>query len=455
MTMVPQSLTQIHNYLSGSEWMNAQQSSMAALQAISTRLRLCGVKALKEDTKKWCTTLMVHFEMERAAGERPASTTIYRMSQEMATAFQCSQVEAKAEPLVQYPVSPLELGEAWLNQVYDPKDMPTNRDVPNLFILVKDHIPIRNTSALLTKEKNQLVPSSGSNEPMDKMMGIWQQLGSCLLQGHLPSAQPSPNTGELLLHSFQPKRVPRLEQTSAGGQAAQAALQDAQPAPQLALPAPQLALPAPPANQKFQIPSHYKKKSKKHNHHKRKRQKSQRRCQDLQQAKMATRMTIPLRTMKPGLSTCCKPKKQQPKPSHKARQRPLPKQRQQPRAKSRRACRSQKPRPSPNTQAKAAIWQMAWAVPDAGGIPMVAVFAKTHCILGSVVQVGQPGRHTWPKGGKPPSEAIQFVSLHQPNFAFAPAKFTFLCLQGSNDIAGASLKELWFLALAWKKFIAI
>ena len=247
LTMVPQSLTQIHNYLSGSEWMNAQQSSMAALQAISTRLRLCGVKALKEDTKKWCTALMVHFEMERAAGERPAYTTIYRMSQEIATAFQCSQVEAKAEPLVQYPVSPLELGEAWLNQVYDLKDMPTNRDVPNLLILVKDHIPIRNTSALLTKEKNQLVPSSGSNEPMDKMMGIWQQLGSCLLQGHLPSAQPSPNTGELLLHSFQPKRVPRLEQTSVGGQAAQAALQDAQPAPQLALPAPQLALPAPPA----------------------------------------------------------------------------------------------------------------------------------------------------------------------------------------------------------------
>lgn len=59
MTMVPQSLTQIHNlYLSGSEWMNAQQSSMAALQAISTRLRLCGVKALKEDTKKWRTALM-------------------------------------------------------------------------------------------------------------------------------------------------------------------------------------------------------------------------------------------------------------------------------------------------------------------------------------------------------------------------------------------------------------
>ena len=211
-TMVPQSLTQIHNYLSGTEWMNAQQSSMAALQAISTRLRLCGVKALKEDTKKWCTALMVHFEMERAAGERPAYTTVYRMSQEMHTAFQCSQVEAKAEPLVQYPVSPLDLGEAWLSQVYDPKDMPTNRDVPNLLILVKNHIPIRNTSALLTKEKNQLVPSSGSNEPMDKMMGIWQQLGSCLLQGHLPNAQPSPNTGELLLHSFQPRKVQRLEQ---------------------------------------------------------------------------------------------------------------------------------------------------------------------------------------------------------------------------------------------------
>ena len=111
LTMVPQSLTQIHNYLSASEWMNAQQSSMAALQAISTRLRLCGVKALKEDTKKWCTALMVHFEVERAAGEMPAYTTIYSMSQEMATAFQCSQVEAKAEPLVQYPVSPLELGE--------------------------------------------------------------------------------------------------------------------------------------------------------------------------------------------------------------------------------------------------------------------------------------------------------------------------------------------------------
>ena len=256
LTMVPQSLTQIHNYLSASEWMNAQQSSMAALQAISTRLRLCGVKALKEDTKKWCTALMVHFEVERAAGEMPAYTTIYRMSQEMATAFQCSQVEAKAEPLVQYPVSPLELGEAWLNQVYDPKDMPTNRDVPNLWILVKDHIPIRNTSALLTKEKNQVVPSSGSNEPnIDKMMGFFQQLGSAFLQGHMASALPSPNTGELLLHSFQPKRLPRLDQTSAGAEPAKPALQDAQPALQLALPAPpaekpKLADPQPPQEDK-------------------------------------------------------------------------------------------------------------------------------------------------------------------------------------------------------------
>lgn len=251
LTMVPQSLTQIHNYLSASEWKNAQQSSMAALQAISTRLRLCGVKALKEDTKKWCTALMVHFEMERAAGEKPAYTTIYRMSQEMATAFQCSQVEARAEPMVQYPASPLDLGEAWLNQVYDPKDMPTNRDVPSLLLLVKDHIPIRNTSALLSKEKSQVVPSSGPNEPMDKMMGFWQQLGSALFQGHMPSTQPSPNTGELLLHSFQPKRLPRLDQTSAGGEPAQPAPQAAQPALQLALPAPppekpKLADPQPP-----------------------------------------------------------------------------------------------------------------------------------------------------------------------------------------------------------------
>ena len=118
--VVPQSLIQVQNYLSKADWDACKPSTLTALRTVVKRLKLCGVKSMKEDTKKWAAALLVFFEMERT-GQRPCYLTIYQMSQQVAMAFACEDSKAPVEPLAKYPASPLELGQPWLDAVYPNK----------------------------------------------------------------------------------------------------------------------------------------------------------------------------------------------------------------------------------------------------------------------------------------------------------------------------------------------
>ncbi len=210
--VLPQSLTQVQNYLSKAEWDACKPSTLTALHTVVKRLKLCGVRSMKEDTKKWATAMLVFFEMERT-GKRPCYLTIYQMSQQVAMAFAGEDTKAPVEPLVKYPASPLELGQPWLDKVYPDKDYPVNREVPGLFTLVKDHIPVRNTSALLTNKTvcNNTQPAPGSQQAQQAWaMTFLNQLGALATgsfgQNLVNQQNQAPQQPEVLLHTFQPKQ---------------------------------------------------------------------------------------------------------------------------------------------------------------------------------------------------------------------------------------------------------
>ena len=81
LTQKPQSLIHIMNYMSSKDWkaMGAG-NSWGAIIIMAKRLRSHGMVALREDTKKWATALLVQLEIENNK-TRPAYDDIYCWSQ--------------------------------------------------------------------------------------------------------------------------------------------------------------------------------------------------------------------------------------------------------------------------------------------------------------------------------------------------------------------------------------
>ena len=90
--ITPQSLTSPQNYLTAKDWEALESSSISywqMLQVVANRLRLLGIRSLKEDTKKWCTALLVHVGMDKS-GQMPPYSMIYQMVQDLVQAHQTS-----------------------------------------------------------------------------------------------------------------------------------------------------------------------------------------------------------------------------------------------------------------------------------------------------------------------------------------------------------------------------
>ena len=112
----PQSMTMPWNYLCQSEWQKLQSSGCTNVEATSIiikRIKLCGLKSLKEDTKKYITAFLVAFQQQTVPALPPAHE-MYKLSQFVHDSFVALDVQPLFGGLAQYPPSPFDLGDAYV-----------------------------------------------------------------------------------------------------------------------------------------------------------------------------------------------------------------------------------------------------------------------------------------------------------------------------------------------------
>ena len=110
----PQSMTMPWNYLCRSEWGKIQAQGCTTMEAshiLIKRVKLCGLKSLKEDTKKFITCMLVALQMQLVKTV-PPKHEMYKLAQSVSNTFGAIVVEPLFGGLCQYPPSPFELGEA-------------------------------------------------------------------------------------------------------------------------------------------------------------------------------------------------------------------------------------------------------------------------------------------------------------------------------------------------------
>ena len=107
----PQTLTHIFNYLSKqdvAQMTNAPLPTM--IQIICKRMKMCGMKAMKEKTKKPILAFLNHLVVGR--GEPPLTPLdIYKQGQNLSDAFTACVQEPLVPGVAVYPASPQELGD--------------------------------------------------------------------------------------------------------------------------------------------------------------------------------------------------------------------------------------------------------------------------------------------------------------------------------------------------------
>ena len=108
----PQSMTMPFNYLSQSEWQKILDgaNTIDACTIIIRRMKLCGMKSLKEDTKKNLTAFLVCLQM-RSTQVLPPTAEMYKMSQFVHDTFPLCVVQPLCTGLAEYPPSPFDLGQ--------------------------------------------------------------------------------------------------------------------------------------------------------------------------------------------------------------------------------------------------------------------------------------------------------------------------------------------------------
>ena len=80
----PQSMTMPFNYLSKSEWdrLDGDCTTVEAAHMLIKRMKMCGLKSLKEDTKKQVTASLVVLQMRSTKTKTlPPSAEMYKLSQ--------------------------------------------------------------------------------------------------------------------------------------------------------------------------------------------------------------------------------------------------------------------------------------------------------------------------------------------------------------------------------------
>ena len=106
-------------YLTQNEYESLQQEDMwMGAQTLANRLRLLGLKSMKETTKKLATALLLWFHFKRTK-QIPQGDIAYVLSHHLSQCFLSSTVEVgeNAESLAVYPENPGDLKKSHLDAV--------------------------------------------------------------------------------------------------------------------------------------------------------------------------------------------------------------------------------------------------------------------------------------------------------------------------------------------------
>ena len=147
----PQALDHLHKYLTLEENnMLANADMWSGCTIVSKRLRLLGVRSLKESRKKVATAILLYYEWKRV-GRLPAGDSSYVLSQHLLAAFHGCKVEVSPDvpALLVYPEDPEMLDKSHLQASYG-MDKPAGKELPELPMILKSTW-VRNTSKQVKK----------------------------------------------------------------------------------------------------------------------------------------------------------------------------------------------------------------------------------------------------------------------------------------------------------------
>ena len=162
-TKVGHALVHIENYMSTKDWeVLSQGTQWEATLCMAKRLRALGMTALKEETKKVCTALLVYMGYQQTK-VFPNYWAIYHLSQSLHDCFLQVPIGVAVAGVVSFPEDPRQLGDAYVQAAYK-DDAPEARVCDGLASLVANHTPIRTTSHLLQQGKGGRSCSSRSNK---------------------------------------------------------------------------------------------------------------------------------------------------------------------------------------------------------------------------------------------------------------------------------------------------
>ena len=193
-TAVPQQVDWINHYLTAGEHEKLGQCSpYEGAHVVCKRLRLMGVKSLKESSKKVVTALLISCELARG-GARPSHESIYLLSQHVGHCFLTCATAAPpgAAALQCYPADPFQLPEAHLQASYG-TDKPVAKAYPEMANLVQYHVPVRSTSAKVRGAKVEAQQNQATKKQEALPMAtaapqLWQVAAQDMLQGMLASS---------------------------------------------------------------------------------------------------------------------------------------------------------------------------------------------------------------------------------------------------------------------------
>ena len=155
-----QTLISVFKYLSQGDWAKIDASGASywtIIYIVVERLKKIGLKSpMSEATTKWVSATLVANCLERT-GTMPTYDAIYQMTKDLKEALKSCTVRPHPDliaPAV-YPESPDMLGDVFLKLAYENNDRPVERYSSKVPCLVSDHIPVRDTSKLLTKNQSK------------------------------------------------------------------------------------------------------------------------------------------------------------------------------------------------------------------------------------------------------------------------------------------------------------
>jgi hypothetical protein len=150
-------LLTLWNYLTQPDWdqIELDDSYWGVITVVVERLKLLGVDSMKESTCRWVTASILDRSISKS-GSMPTYEAIFQLTKDIKAALASCSVKAHPElpKRTLYPESPEKILGPFMALAY--KDtQPVKKDLKLVTNIAANHVPMRETSKLLAKNKNK------------------------------------------------------------------------------------------------------------------------------------------------------------------------------------------------------------------------------------------------------------------------------------------------------------